>query len=200
VRWAAILLAAVLGTLLGLVVVPAGHVGTGAAPQAARALQPGSTADPRSAARTVPPGADALAVLHRWDARRAAAWASGSPQRLRALYVRGSSTGAADVRLLRRYRSRGLRVTGMRTQVLDARVLAARPGRCTLRVTDRLASAVAVHHGRATRLPRDAAGATVVTLVHQAGVWRVARVREVSGPQVSAAPPPGATRGWGGRS
>ncbi len=121
--------------------------------------------------------AAALRVLHAWDARRADAWAAGSPVRLRALYVSGSAAGEADVRLLRRYRARGLRVTGMRTQVLALHVLEQRPHRRRVEVSDRLAGAVVVGAGRRTALPRDAASTRVVTLVQApGGRWRVAAV------------------------
>ena len=116
-------------------------------------------------------------MLHAWDARRADAWAAGSPARLRALYVSGSAAGEADVRLLRRYRARGLRVTGMRTQVLALHVLEQRPHRRRVEVSDRLAGAVVVGAGRRTTLPRDAASTRVVTLVRApGGRWRVAAV------------------------
>lgn len=121
--------------------------------------------------------AAALRVLHAWDARRADAWAAGSPARLRALYLSGSAAGEADVRLLRGYRSRGLRVTGMRTQVLALHVLEERPHRWRVRVSDRLAGAAVVGAGRRTLLPRDAASTRVVTLVRAPGArWRVAAV------------------------
>jgi hypothetical protein len=121
--------------------------------------------------------AAALRVLHAWDARRADAWAAGAPARLRALYVSGSAAGEADVRLLRRYRARGLRVTRMRTQVLALHVLEERPHRRRVEVSDRLAGAVVVGAGRRTTLPRDAASTWVVTLVQApGGRWRVAAV------------------------
>ena len=116
-------------------------------------------------------------MLHAWDARRADAWAAGSPAMLRALYVSGSAAGEADVRLLRGYRARGLRVRGMRTQVLALHVLEQRPHRWRVEVSDRLAGAVVVGAGRRTTLPRDAASTRVVTLVQApGGRWRVAAV------------------------
>ena len=85
--------------------------------------------------------------------------------------------GEADLRLLRRYRARGLRVTGMRTQVLALHVLEQRPHRRRVEVSDRLAGAVVVGGGRRTTLPRDAASTRVVTLVQApGGRWRVAAV------------------------
>ncbi len=132
----------------------------------------GSRAAPARTSETA-----ALRVLHAWDARRADAWAAGSPARLRALYVPGSAAGEADVRLLRDYLARGLRVTGMRTQVLALRVLDGRPDRWRVEVSDRLAGAVVVGAGRRTTLPRDSASTRVVTLVRGPGHrWRVAAV------------------------
>lgn len=126
-------------------------------------------------------GATALGILHAWDASRARAYATGRAQRLRELYVPGSSAGRADIELLRRYHRRGLRVTGMRTQVLSLAVLEHRAGLWRLRVTDRLVGAVAVGHGGRTILPRDRASAHEITLMRaERGRWRVAGVREVS--------------------
>jgi len=117
-------------------------------------------------------------VLRAWDERRARAWAEGNAVRLRGLYV--DRAGAADVRLLRRYVARGLRVEDLTTQLLAVQVLGRGPGRWRLRVTDRLAGVVVVGaHGR-FRLPRDSADTRVVRLVRGAdGTWRVAQVRRV---------------------
>ena len=62
----------------------------------------------------------ALQVLRVWDAARSRAFARGDGAALADLYVAGSRTGAADRAVLLGYRERGLRVTGMRTQVLSA--------------------------------------------------------------------------------
>lgn len=119
-----------------------------------------------------------LRVLREWDRRRAGAYAAGSPQRLRVLYVPGSAPGVADVRVLRAYRERSLRVVGMRMQLLAVAVLEARADRLRLRVTDRLAAAVAVGAGRRTPLPRDQATTRVLTLLRDAdGRWQVSDVR-----------------------
>jgi hypothetical protein len=121
----------------------------------------------------------ALRTLRAWDRSRARAYATGSPARLRRLYVVGSTAGAADLRLLDAYRSRGLRVLGMRTQVLALAVLEARPDRWALRVTDRLARAVAVQGGRRLDLPRDRSSTRVITLMRGADArWRVSSVSD----------------------
>ena len=118
----------------------------------------------------------AAAVLRAWDEQRAAAWAEGDIGALRDLYVDGA--GAVDVRLLRRYADRGYRVEGMTTQLLAVDVLERTPARWRLRVTDRLASAVAVRGRERIRLPRDRADAYVITLVRGAdGRWRVAEAQ-----------------------
>ncbi len=130
---------------------------------------------PASVAGAAQPAA--VRVLHRWDRRRARAYAAGSPAALRALYVPGSGAGRTDVRLLRRYLARGYRVEGMRMQLLDFRVLSHAPGRWRLVVTDRLARAAAVRGSTRLALPRDRASTRVVGLVRgDDGVWRVAAV------------------------
>lgn len=136
-----------------------------------------------AAARTGP-----AAVLAEWDARRARAWARGDPRALRDLYVTGSGAGAADVRLLRRYARRGLRVTGLQTQVLDLRVTTQRPDRLDLLVTDRLVGGVAVGSGTEVPLPRDLPSRRRVVLVRVDGEWLVSRVEDrPSGAQPRAA-------------
>ena len=82
-------------------------------------------------------------MLRAWDARRSRAYAHADGAALADLYVAGSRTGAADRAVLRGYRDRGLRVTGMRTQVLAARVLRESGRRLVLLVTDVLVDAVA---------------------------------------------------------
>ncbi|MGH3445388.1 MAG: hypothetical protein ACRDPB_08435 [Nocardioidaceae bacterium] len=125
----------------------------------------------------------AVRILHRWDRRRSRAYADGSVAELRRLYVDGSAAGRADVRLLRTYADRGLRVQGMRMQLLSVSVLAHREGLLRLRVTDRLTGAVAVGpglvdpgHRRRLRLPRDGASSHVLTLRPADDGWRVAAV------------------------
>ena len=55
-----------------------------------------SVADTVSRPQTSSDLVAASEVLHGWDARREAAWASVDPATLRSLYVRGSAAGAAD--------------------------------------------------------------------------------------------------------
>lgn len=135
---------------------------------------------PTSVRAAVPAPAPALAVLRDWDRRRADAWADADPGALARLYVPGSSAGASDVALLRRYRDRGYAVRGMRMQLLAARVLVLRPRLVRVEVTDRLARATAVGATEQV-LPADAATTRVLVLRRVGGRWLMARVLPVSG-------------------
>jgi hypothetical protein len=97
---------------------------------------------------------------------------------LRSLYVEGSEAGTSDVALLRAYLRRGLRVEEMRMQLLAVEVLREEHRLLRLRVTDRLAGAVAVGEGTRVDLPHDAASTRVVELRRSpGGRWRVGTVR-----------------------
>jgi hypothetical protein len=121
-------------------------------------------------------------VLGEWDRARARAFAAGDVAALRSLYVAGSRAGTSDVRLLRDYLRRGLRVEQMRMQLLEVEVLDHSPDRLRVRVTDRLAGAVVVGPGLRRRLPRDRASTRVVELRRGAGErWRVREVSAWSG-------------------
>jgi hypothetical protein len=120
----------------------------------------------------------AAAVLRAWDRARADAWAAGSVGALRRLYVDGA--GASDVRMLAAYLDRGLRVRDLRVQVLALEVLERRPGEWRLRVTDRLASGVAVGAGGRQPLPRDRATTRLIRLERGGGRWRVVAVSHLS--------------------
>jgi hypothetical protein len=123
------------------------------------------------------PGAAALAVLRNWDVRRSAAWARGDAAAAGPLYTAGSAAGRRDRAMLRRYAERGLRVRGLRMQVLEASLLARSAGRIVLDVTDRVAGGVVVGPGVRARLPTDRATRRIVVLRRVAGEWRVAAVR-----------------------
>jgi hypothetical protein len=123
------------------------------------------------------PGPHALAVLHRWDRRRAAAWAAGDPVALARLYVGGSRTGRRDIHELQRWRERGLRVIGLREQVASLALRRRSAGHLAVVVTERTVDAVAVGGPYRLGLPRSAWETHRVTLrlVHR--TWRVVEAR-----------------------
>lgn len=190
---AAVVLTGVVVTVSGCAGGPEGadrSVAEDAPPAAAGTASPGAAAPAVPAAATSAPPAvagdspavpvapatsRASAVLHRWDRARAAAFAAGDVAALRRLYVPGSAAGRRDVRTLRGYLARGLRVEGIRMQLLAVQVLQERRGWLRLRVTDRLTGAVAVGPQGRVRLPSDTASTRVVDLVRRGG-WRVAAV------------------------
>jgi len=131
----------------------------------------------------VPVATGPTAILARWDERRAAAWADGDADALRELYAEGSRAGAADVRLLRSYADRGLRVTGLRTQVLSLTVVDRGDRRLVLLVTDRIVGGRVDGAGEAVRLPADRASTRRISLVGAGEEWLVDEVRD----QASAA-------------
>ncbi|QNN53210.1 hypothetical protein [Nocardioides mesophilus] len=163
---------------LSLLVLVLAGCGSGSPPASVRSSAPGAGARAVRAAPAAEGRVVAAArVLRRWDAARAVAYSRGSVPLLRRLYADGA--GADDVRLLRDYARRGLRVQEMTTQLLAVEVLRHRPGLWRLRVTDRLSHAVAVGATGRVLLPRDDASTRTVQLVRQGGRWRAQRV---SGP------------------
>lgn len=128
------------------------------------------------------PTADALSLLREWDHQRSRAWAGGDPAALADLYAPGSRTGRRDHDMLAAYADRGLRVIGLRTQVLGAALRFRAPGRMTLEVTDRVVGGRAVGRGLRIPLPRDRPSTRLVTLRRVAGTWRVAEVRPAPRP------------------
>lgn len=159
---------------------------------------------PRSAAAdaAAPGGASLVAdraatraseLVRDWDRRRAQVWAGGEPSRVRELYVPGAAAARRERAMVAAYQRRGLRVEGLRTQVLAVEVLDREPGRWRLRVTDRLAAGTVVAaDGSRSALPRDAASVRRVTLRRYGGGWRVA---EVTGQSDSPAASTAATSG-----
>ena len=138
------------------------EVGRPAAPS------PASSASSPSGRRPGP-----AAVLAEWDAARAAAWASGDVDALSGLYVDGSRAGAAVVRLLRHYRSRGLTVDGLTSQVLALDVVSRTPSRLVLMVTDRVVGGTAVGGSTPVVLPADRASTRRVELRRTGRRWQV---------------------------
>lgn len=172
------LVGAVIGVTYWLTDPPAGEAGPPA----------GEAGPPPAAEPGASPGAaraggwdatvDTLEALRAWDGRRAAAWARGDVAALRRLYAAGSPAGRADAAMLRRWTERGLSVEGMSMQVLAVEVSEAAPRRLRLRVTDRLAGAVAVGDGVRRELPRDRPTTRELVLIRAGpdAEWRVARV------------------------
>jgi hypothetical protein len=95
-------------------------------------------------------------VLQAWDHLRGVAWSRADAPALADLYTPASRTGRRDVRDLRRWRGRGLRVVGLRQQVSGLRVRAETSRRLVLVITDRTVGGVAVGHRRRTALPASA--------------------------------------------
>jgi hypothetical protein len=129
-------------------------------------------AAPLSAARA------ASRVLRVWDHRRANAWARAEPAALARLYTPPSGTGARDVAELRRWRSRGLRVVGLRQQVAELRVRDRTSRSLVLRVTDRTVGGIAVGRHRRTALPASVWTTHRIRLRRTHGRWRVVEVRD----------------------
>jgi hypothetical protein len=104
---------------------------------------------------------------------------------LRELYVPGSRTGRHDRAALTAYVDRGLRVTGLRMQLLAAEVEVARSGGddLALVVTYRMTRAVARGGREPVVLPRDQATTWRVSLRRLVGEWRVAEVRRAPSPE-----------------
>ncbi len=155
----------------------AGGCSGGPAPAVTAPSGPPAATAPSSA--TASGAVTASAVLHRWDRARARAYATGDVAALSRLYAPASAAGTADVRVLEGYLRRGLRVEGMRMQLLAVEELDRDGRRLVLRVTDRLADgAAAVGEATTVRLPSDTASTRVVELVRAGGRWRVASVSD----------------------
>lgn len=132
---------------------------------------------PRAVAARVAAVVPAIDVLHRWDLRRSRAWAEGDVRALRRLYTPGSRTGRRDAAALTAYADRGLRVTGVRMQLLAVELRSSAEDAMVLLVTDRMTRAVARGGGHPVVLPRDEPSTWRVSLRLLAGEWRVAEVR-----------------------
>lgn len=128
---------------------------------------------PASASASEGERAAARQVLAQWDVRRSAAWAAGSVEQLRALYVSWSAAGEQDVKMLEAWLAKDLRVEGLTMQVLSFYVVTRAPDLLVLQVTDRLAGGVAVGRGERHTLPADRADARTITMVREQGVWLV---------------------------
>ena len=111
------------------------------------------------------------------DVARAEALANGNLTELRSVYA-DSAVAAPDVRLLKLYAARGLRVVGAGMVRGECRVVARSASHVELDVTERLARTWAVGPtGESTRLPRDEVSRHRVVLTGGAGRWQIASVR-----------------------
>ena len=119
---------------------------------------------------------DDLEVLHSWDAARARAWERQDRDALRGLYVRGATAGERDAALLASYAERGLRVVGLRMQLLAVEPVRRGPGLLVLRVTDRLVGARVDGPDGRVALPRDEPSTRVMRFVRRDGAWLLDRV------------------------
>lgn len=119
----------------------------------------------------------ALKVLREWDAQRSEAYAAADVTALGRLYAAGSTAGANDTAMLRRYAARGLRVTGIRTQILAADVRDLSATKVRLQVTDRMVGARAVCRAETVDLPHDRASTRTISFVRRNGSWVVDEVR-----------------------
>jgi hypothetical protein len=122
-----------------------------------------------------------IEVLHAWDLRRARAWAGSDEAALRSLYVRGSSAGAADVRLLRSYEAHRVVVRRLVTQVFAVELLERSETTLRLRVFDRVAGGEVTRQGEAGPLPSSRPSVREVELRLVGPGWRVAAVTRLSG-------------------
>ena len=169
---------------LAVVLIAVGASGCARAGPSARVPPPDRTAqEVPTAAGLGTASTPALRVLHGWDERRLEAWRRADAGALGRLYVPGSRTGRADVRLLREYAAHGLVVQRLSTQVFAVQVLARGRGRLVLRVTDRVVAGSATRGGRAVALPATAPAVRVVTLERGAtpARWRVREATRLGG-------------------
>ena len=111
------------------------------------------------------------------DVARAEALADGNLTHLQSVYA-NSVARAPDVRLLKRYAARGLRVVGGGMVRAECRVVARAAGRVELDVTEHLAQTWAVGPAdESIRLPRDRLSRHRIVLTGGVGRWRIASVR-----------------------
>ncbi|WP_344734657.1 hypothetical protein [Nocardioides fonticola] len=151
--------------------------------------------DPSAPPAPERPEVAAARAFAEWDAARAEAWAADDPHALAALYRGAAARG--DLEALARWHARGLRVTGLRTQVLALEVLDSNAGRYRLRLRARIADTarvvgLSVDGGgggddegggdAGTPLPHDTARTRVVVLARVDGAWRVERISEPPDP------------------
>ena len=117
-------------------------------------------------------------VLRQLDRKRAAAFAQDRPGLLAKVYLPGSAVLAEDQATMAAYRSRGLRVVGLRMRLLRFHVLNASPARVVLEVVDQLAPATAVDQSaRIVDLRRDRPTRHRIVLRRTPAGWRIAAIQ-----------------------
>lgn len=125
------------------------------------------------------PWADTLDEL---DARRNAAFVHGEASDLRGVYAAGTSILAADRRVLRSYRERGLEVDRVSIRLLSVTVLSERPRRTRLRIVDQLQPVRVRAPGEEWRaLPRDGPTERTIVLTMTPRGWRIAGATRIAG-------------------
>jgi hypothetical protein len=114
-------------------------------------------------------------VLAGLDRARSAAFATGDPAGLRAVYATGSPALARDTRVLRRLTAAGLRADGLTLTATRVERVGGHGGRVRLAVTDLMPAYRLVDTGGSLVERRDGRGARVwtVELVAARGGWRV---------------------------
>ena len=111
------------------------------------------------------------------DVARAEALANGNLTDLRSVYAHAAAA-EPDVRLLKRYAARGLRIVGAGMVRGECRVVTRATSRVELDVSERLARSWAVGPtGESVRLPRDEASRHRIVLTGGVGRWQIASVR-----------------------
>lgn len=113
-------------------------------------------------------------VLHRLDAHRTRAYASGRARLLLRVYLPASQVLARDRRMLRAWTRRGAAVSGVRLRVLDVSRLPSQGRSVRLRVVDRLAPVTArLGNGERVGLPRDQPTEHLIVLRRTSDGWRI---------------------------
>lgn len=134
--------------------------------------------DPPAPARQAKAKApDWTAILTRLDRRRERAYAASDPRRLRTVYLPDSAVLRHDLAMLRAYRDRQVRLTGVRLRLHEVTMLERAGSYARLRVVDRLDRPTAHTPKGSLRLPRDQATERVIVLRDAADGWRIAAVR-----------------------
>jgi len=120
-------------------------------------------------------------VLTRLDATRETAYRTGEPALLRHVYVSGSPVLRRDRRLLAAYERRGVRLRGVRLELVQVQLRDRDRRVVRLSVVDRLQRPVAHTAVGKLALPQDLPTRRVITLAASHDGWRIAAVRRLAG-------------------